>query len=354
MEDNVMPTLKSAAVAFPIPDIGFLIEGTEGNDTLSDLISGVDWSSNDTVNGLGGNDWITLYNGNDTANGGAGNDTFYDRGNGNDVMNGEAGSDFFFVGLGNDTVNGGDGTDWVSYALSQQIVALDLQSGFAISEGIDTLTSIESAYGGIGNDTLLGSAVGNSFYGGDGQDRLDGREGNDFLNGQAGNDTILGGTGADSLYGEIGNDVLDGGENDDFLWGGQGDDTLTGGAGADTFYYSSFSDFNTVDTITDFQQGVDKINLGALDARPDLAGNQAFTFDSTPDGSWEEFWDGLDDWGAWVLHGVGPSINGDTGEIEYRHDGGYTYVYLSTADTPNSASIRLEGTYNLTAADFVL
>jgi len=46
--------------------------------------------------------------------------------------------------------------------------------------------------------------------------------------------------------------------------------------------------------------------------------------------------------------------HGDTGEIEYRHDGGYTYIYLSYADTPNSASIRLEGTYNLTAADFVL
>ena len=94
-----MPILKTAAVAFPIPDLGFLIEGTEGNDTLSDLISGVDWSSNDTVNGLGGNDWITLYNGNDTANGGAGNDVFYDRGNGNDVMNGEAGADLSMSAL---------------------------------------------------------------------------------------------------------------------------------------------------------------------------------------------------------------------------------------------------------------
>src|SRR5262245_39003153 len=197
MEDNVMPTLKSAVAAFPIPDIGFLIEGTAGNDTLSDLISGVDWNSNDTVNGLGGNDWITLYNGNDTANGGTGNDVFYDRGTGNDVMNGEAGADLFYVGLGNDTVNGGDGTDFVSYANSQQIVGLDLQSGFAISEGIDTLISIESAAGGIGNDVLLGSAVANSLYGADGQDRIEGREGNDFLNGQAGNDTILGGTGAD-------------------------------------------------------------------------------------------------------------------------------------------------------------
>jgi len=139
LEDNVMPTLKTAAVAFPIPDLGFLIEGTEGNDTLSDLISGVDWSSNDTVNGLGGNDWIYLYNGNDTANGGAGNDLFYDRGNGNDVMNGDAGADLFYVGLGNDTVNGGTGTDFVSYAASQQIVALDLQSGFAISDAGVTL-----------------------------------------------------------------------------------------------------------------------------------------------------------------------------------------------------------------------
>src|SRR5262249_61698341 len=111
MEDNGMPTLKSANVAFPIADLGFLVEGTEGNDTLSDLISGIDWNSNDTVNGLGGNDWITLYNGNDTANGGAGNDVFYDRGNGNDAMNGEARSALFYVGLGNDTATGGAATD---------------------------------------------------------------------------------------------------------------------------------------------------------------------------------------------------------------------------------------------------
>ena len=192
-------------------------------------------------------------------------------------MNGEGGNDYVFVGLGNDTVNGGEGSDTVSYGYSQQLVALDLEGGYAISEGYDTLISVENAWGGAYNDVLLGSSVANELVGMGGHDRIEGRAGDDRLRGDAGNDT------------------LDGGEGQDEIWGGAGDDVMTGGAGYDWFNFTAWSDFYRIDTMTDFQQGFDKIDVSGIDARPDLSGNQAFTFDATPDGGWEEWFDGLDD-----------------------------------------------------------
>lgn len=339
----------------PITLLGYSITGTAGNDVLTDLQNGVDYATNDTVSGLGGNDLITLYKGNDIAYGGDGNDIMYDFGNGNDAMHGDAGNDSFFVGLGNDTVDGGAGTDSVSYLFSAQIAGVDLQAGYAISEGIDTLISIENAYGSAGNDSLLGSAAANEMRGYDGNDYIDGRGGNDLLDGQYGNDKLVGGAGNDSLYGYFGNDTMDGGADNDVLWGFWGDDVMTGGSGADRFYFGSTGDFDHFDTIKDFQHGIDKIDVSAIDARPDVAGNQAFTFDSTPDGAAEEFFDGLsDDWNGIISSDPGPYINGDTGEIEYRYDGNYTYVYLSYGDGLTDVSIRLDGHITLSASDFNL
>jgi Ca2+-binding RTX toxin-like protein len=70
--------------------------------------------------------------------------------------------------------------------------------------------------------------------------------------GLAGNDTIIGGAG---------NDVLIGGDGNDLLSSYLGADQLTGGAGADTFNFSWYdsSSLAGIDTITDFQTGVDTI-----------------------------------------------------------------------------------------------
>ena len=55
-----------------------------------------------------------------------------------------------------------------------------------------------------------------------------------------------------------GNDRLFGNSNDDILRGGVGDDTLRGGMGNDLFVYSTG---NGNDTIEDFQNGLDKIDV---------------------------------------------------------------------------------------------
>ncbi|KMW59840.1 Alkaline phosphatase [Candidatus Rhodobacter oscarellae] len=74
----------------------------------------------------------------------------------------------------------------------------------------------------------------------------------DTLNGTAADDLLDGGAGNDSLNGGAGNDIL---------IDGAGRDTLTGGAGADIFV---FTDIGSNETITDFELGVDRIDLSAI------------------------------------------------------------------------------------------
>lgn len=67
-----------------------------------------------------------------------------------------------------------------------------------------------------------------------------------------------GAAGADTLNGGFGDDTLDGGAGDDLLIGGKGHDHQTGGSGADIFL---FHGRDGVDVITDFEIGVDQIEL---------------------------------------------------------------------------------------------
>ncbi len=109
-------------------------------------------------------------------------------------------------------------------------------------------------WGGQGNDTLTGDAVGtrNDFiHAAGGNDQVSGGAGNDTLWGDAGSDALFGGAGADLLYGNEdmdrisgdagadliygneGADILDGGDDADTIFGGRNDDTVSGGAGND-------------------------------------------------------------------------------------------------------------------------
>ena len=97
---------------------------------------------------------------------------------------------------------------------------------------------------------------------------------------------MIGDTTADVLIGAGLNDVIQAGAGDDVLVGGGGGDGLLGGAGVDVFRYLAASDSTTgaVDTIFDFQSGVDKLDLaavrtGASDVLGTLAsGGSSFVF----------------------------------------------------------------------------
>ena len=131
--------------------------------------------------------------------------------------------------------------------------------------------------GGGGGDTLAGGGGKDEISGGGGKDLLQGNGGKDLLQGNGGRDTLEGGGGKDFLNGGGGRDLLDGGGGKDTMeggggrdeiLGGRGADFLTGGGGRDQFV---FDRGNGRDTITDFQQGRDKIVIeGGVEQFADL------------------------------------------------------------------------------------
>ncbi|OQP88359.1 hypothetical protein BTR14_02690 [Rhizobium rhizosphaerae] len=207
--------------------LGFLVKGTAGNDTLEGMA-------------------------------------------GRDQLEGGDGKDTLIGGAGADVLIGGAGIDIASYRTAGSGVTVDLvkTTGNTGDAAGDSFTAIEGLEGSNFDDALTGSAGANTLNGLDGNDKLFGLAGNDSLYGGNGNDTIDGGAGNDRIIGDLGKDIL------------------TGGAGKDTFFFRSVADSTTSaagrDTILDFNgKAGDKISLSLIDADTTHAGNQAFTFIGT-------------------------------------------------------------------------
>ena len=103
-----------------------------------------------------------------------------------------------------------------------------------------------------------GLGTGDDRYRGAGDDRLFGDPGNDTLVGNGGNDTLLGGAGSDRLIGDGGIEFFLG-FGDDILYGGADGDELIGGSGSDLFVIAGND--GGIDTIEDFELGIDRIGL---------------------------------------------------------------------------------------------
>lgn len=88
---------------------------------------------------------------------------------------------------------------------------------------------------------------------------LDG-QGATLTAGKAGQ-TLVGTSDGDILRGGKGSDSLSGEAGDDTILDGPGTDTLTGGSGIDTFV---LEEDGTVDVITDFKRGVDRLDFSAF------------------------------------------------------------------------------------------
>ena len=280
------------------------ISGDAGNDMLygdggTDTIDGGDGV--DTIYGGTGNDIISGGFGSDRLYGGAGEDVIRG-GAGYDTIFGDAGNDTLFGDAGNDTMNGGDGVDTIYGGTGRDTITggfgsdrlygggdADLIRGGA---GYDTILGDEGddrLYGEDGNDTVTGGFGDDIVDGGAGNDRLDGGAGYDLVFGRDGDDTLDGGDGVDTVYGGTGNDVMLGGFGSDLLYGGAGDDRVEGGAGYDLVAGNAGNDVlwggagNDVfrfdlagtahaDTIADFTNGADRIELDLAGAFSALAG----------------------------------------------------------------------------------
>jgi serralysin len=94
--------------------------------------------------------------------------------------------------------------------------------------------------------------------------------------GGSGNDLIIGNAASNRLFGGAGNDVMSGGDGVDYFTGGAGNDTFIADINGGTV--PSKRGGISLDVITDFVSGSDKIDLSGIDANIKLAGDQAFTF----------------------------------------------------------------------------
>lgn len=139
-----------------------------------------------------------------------------------------AGNDTFVGSPVGDRLEGFDGNDTMSGGAGHDL----LEGGFGLDHlngGADN----DSLYGGDGDDILIGELGADNLSGGLGLDHLNGGAGDDGLYGEDGDDVLTGEHGADRLFGGLGLDHLNGGDGDDSLYGEDGDDVLTGELGAD-------------------------------------------------------------------------------------------------------------------------
>lgn len=153
-------------------------------------------SSNCTMIGTSGADFITGSGGVDVLCGADGADILLG-GNGNDNLLGGSGNDLLVPEGGNDVVDGGAGQDFVDYETTRARILVDLAARVAKGQGTDRLVGIEHAVGSAGSDRLFGSGAGNALYGLAGADALHGGAGRDYLNGGPGNDYLDGQRGSD-------------------------------------------------------------------------------------------------------------------------------------------------------------
>ena len=339
-------------------------------------------SKNDSLDGSGGVDRLWGRGGDDYLVGGAGADALY----------GEANDDWLIGGAGGDTLDGGPGTDMASYWGSGAGVTVSLnEAGGASPSGGhatgDRLMGIESVTGSAHRDVLTGNSKNNVLNGMGGDDEIRGGGGNDTLTGGAGRDTLNGGEGtADEanywnsgagvtvrlneaggaspsgghatgdrlmgiesvtgsahrdvltgnsknnvLRGLSGDDEIRGGGGNDYIQGGAGADDLEGGPGADRFVFVAAADSTSSarDVIKDFSSSAgDRIDLRDL-----LESGGTFT-------------------------GTDP-FAGVAGEVRYTQQTvsgtAWTDVFVDVnGDRAADLVVRLEGTYDLDASDFLL
>jgi hypothetical protein len=200
------------------------VAGGAGNDSLD--LTGVRKFARDAQFSLSGND-------------------------GDDELRGGSADESFSGGPGADVMRGGGGLDEADYSDHAEDIVVDLRRAGgqgADGEG-DLLDSIESVFGGLGDDVIIGNARANALRGNQGHDKLRGGPGVDSLDGDGevdddmsdppplGGDDLRGGAGDDSLFvragsvarGDRGDDAIHG--DGSRLYGGAGRDFLTGTGG---------------------------------------------------------------------------------------------------------------------------
>ncbi|KAF0175576.1 MAG: calcium binding hemolysin protein, partial [Caulobacteraceae bacterium] len=238
-------SFEASLVSAYAPNNTVTVIGSEMNDTIAATAISA------SIQGRGGSDLITGTAQGDTLSGGAGADTVH-AGDGEDIvaagswsltgggvledtvkdlLYGDSGNDSLYGGA-EDTFDGGTefgGLDFAQISMTSATASLNIDFRMQ-SNGVTIILATGGSVSGIeklqvtlgaGNDVIQDLDTDGVYFGGDGNDIINGFGGADRLNGQAGAD------------------ALSGGDGDDLLDGGSGADVFDGGAGVDTVTYAS-------------------------------------------------------------------------------------------------------------------
>jgi len=135
------------------------------------------------------------------------------------------------------TLLGGDGNDRITGGRGGDFV--DAGSG---DDRINTRGGADFVDAGAGNDVIVLSSGDDAAIAGDGSDSVSGGSGNDYIDGEGGNDVLKGGSGYNVIYGGDGDDAISGGALRDYMDGGPGNDRLSGAGGNDALFGGLGSD----------------------------------------------------------------------------------------------------------------
>ncbi|NDG51168.1 MAG: hypothetical protein EBY30_19545, partial [Rhodospirillales bacterium] len=175
-------------------------------------------------------------------------------------LRGTAFADLFDGNGGADTITGGAGADIFRYFLASDStpaardVITDFQTGSdSLDFGALNATAITVTRGSTTTTITATTAAGALAI---------------DLTGLVNGSDIIGAACGITLIGNPTSEALSGTPYNDTLIGGDGQDTLTGGGNADTFRFTTRSQTpNTApDSITDFQMGIDKLDLTEMAA----------------------------------------------------------------------------------------
>ena len=180
---------------------GIILRGNSGDDTL------IGGTGDQLLYGTGGNDLLIA-------------------GNGNQELYGGSGDDWIVAGFGNQVFDGGAGRDTLDFSRLNAFVDIDIDLHYVnvLDPGTHALlyTSSVKSF-----DVIIGSNGGNDFHAAEYTSR-----------------SYIGGDASDRYRSE------------------SGGDTVTGGGGADVFgWMKKYVIDGLVDHITDFQLGVDRLDL---------------------------------------------------------------------------------------------
>lgn len=308
-------TMKGGSIGYGV--------GFDETDTLADtfvlsggaISNGVSLGAGDdhvTISGGSVGGWFDLGGGGDTFTMSNGYLLGLDLGEGNNVATVSGGSIHagVYAGSGNDSltvtlksgelgwIELGDGADtFVGGAIAEDLTDGGGSDVASFGAGADTYHAVKNGGaadgvddidGGVGVDLYdAGSAAADvnvnlDIVDHDGRTALTANGADTGLDMIDNFENVNTGEGNDYIYGNAAANVLRSNDGADTLTGGLGADTLWGGADADVFVYKAVNETGvtakTRDVIMDFEVGVDKIDLTAIDAISTNLGSDAFDF----------------------------------------------------------------------------